>query len=293
MTFRRPARLDPRQVRDLRGVRTTRPGIALAGGGGLVSLVVIVLFIALGGDIGSLVGGSGGYPSVIQGDVSGPGSDISTCQSGSDANERDDCRIVGYVNSIQAYWIEEFDVSELAYDEALTTLFTDAVETACGYATTATGPFYCPIDTSVYLDLSFFRDMRTRLGATGGHLATAYVVAHEYGHHVQQQLGLLGRQSRATGPTSKSVKTELQADCLAGVWVSHAADTDYLLPPTQDELASALDAAAAVGDDRIQRRTTGTVDPDSWTHGSSAQRQDWFSVGYRSGDFDSCDTSRV
>ena len=289
MTFRRRVRLDPRQVRDFRGRRVSGPGLALAGGGGGIGLILIVAFVLLGGDIGSLVG-SGEAP-VFPGNQSSAqrGDALADCETGADANARDDCRVVGFVNSVQSYWGEAFADAGEVYEPALTTLFDGAVETACGSATSAVGPFYCPLDGSVYLDLTFFDDLRLVLGAEGGPFAEAYVVAHEYGHHVQALLGLLAAAGSDRGADSRSVLTELQADCLAGVWTAHAAATGFLEPPTQDQIESGLDAAAAVGDDRIQRRSTGRIDPETWTHGSSQQRQDWFLIGLNGGELGACD----
>jgi hypothetical protein len=281
MSFRPRARLDPRQVTDLRG---RRAGGAIAVGGGTVGVVVLLLYLLLGGDPGALVQTQ---PNA------GVSSDDTTlqqeCRTGADANRREDCRIVGYVNSIQEFWTDTFAEAGERYTEADTVLFTDAVETGCGTATSQVGPFYCPLDQHVYLDLGFFDDLQTKLGAEGGSFAEGYVVAHEYGHHVQDLLGIL-RQGGGSGSESRSVRTELQADCFAGVWANGAETTGFLQPLRQSDIAQALDAAASVGDDRIQRRTQGQVDPETWTHGSSRQRVGWFTTGYQKGNIEDCDT---
>jgi uncharacterized protein len=287
MTFNPNAQLDPGQISDRRGMGGAG-GIAVGGGG--IGLLLLLAYVLLGGDPGAL-GGGGGV--LDPGAVQGPGSSaIATdCKTGKDANERDDCRVLGYVNSIQAYWTSEFNASGERYIPAQTVLFTGATSSGCGTASSSTGPFYCPVDRHVYLDLGFFQELRSRFGATGGSLAQGYVLAHEYGHHVQDLLGLLDKGGGSTGAQGGSVRTELQADCFAGVWANHAQSTGYLEPITQAQIADALNAAAAVGDDRIQKATQGQVNPDSWTHGSSEQRQHWFSTGFQSGDPSACDTS--
>lgn len=289
MTFRPGASLDPSQVEDVRGSRIGGRGVAIGGGGGL-GLIILIAYVLLGGNPGDLTSLSG---QVVGGggDV-GPASTLlaNECKTGVDANAREDCRVVGYINSIQAYWTDEFSRAASTYQPARTRFFTDQLNTGCGLASAATGPFYCPSDAYVYIDLGFFDDLRTKFGATGGPLAEAYVLAHEYGHHVQDLEGNLTGNSGGTGADSRSVRIELQADCYAGVWVSNAASTGYLDPVTKAQIADALDAAAAVGDDRIQQQTQGSVNSESWTHGSSAQRQKWFTTGYQAGDPNACDT---
>jgi uncharacterized protein len=279
MRFRRGARLDPSQVTVRRGGGM---GGALPVGGGLGLLVAVVAALVFGVDVFDT--DSGGGTAAPEADES-----LSQCQTGEDANEQRKCRIVGTVNSIQAYWQNAFRSGE--YQEVDTVVFDDATQTACGQATASVGPFYCPRDQQVYLDTGFFKVLEGQLGARGGPFAEAYVLAHEYGHHVQDLLGTLGRaQSGQTGPQSAGVAIELQADCYAGVWANKAASTGFLEQLTRDDIARALDAAAAVGDDRIQQRTQGQVSPETWTHGSSAQRQQWFTTGYRSGRPQACNT---
>jgi predicted metalloprotease len=283
MSFDPGASLDPGQVTDVRSRRGT--GLAIGGGG--LGLVLALVYILLGGnpqDLGSI--------GDLNGQAIGPGDStlVTACKTRADANARVDCRNVGYVNSIQAYWAKALPAEGTQYTEATTVLFTDGLSTACGNATTAVGPFYCPNDQQVYLDLGFFDELQSKFGAKGGPFAEAYVVAHEYGHHVQDLTGVLQRQDGGTGPNSASVRIELGADCLAGTWANHAASTGFLVPLTAADIAEALDAASAVGDDRIQQETQGQVNPEAWTHGSAEQRQQWFSTGYQKGTLAACDT---
>ena len=287
MVFNPRSRLDPGQVLDRRGIGAG--GMAIGGGG--IGVVLLVVYMLLGGDPGAIGGLGGSAPGMVE----GPGSTELTeeCRTGADANERQDCRIVGFVNSIQDYWTDAFAQGGEPYQQAKTVLFERSVNTACGGASSAVGPFYCPSDRQIYLDLGFFGDLESRFGAEGGPLAEGYVVAHEYGHHVQNLLGVLQGGSGEAGAEGDAVRVELMADCLAGLWAQHAEGTGFLRPLTQDSIGQALDAAAAVGDDRIQERIQGRVTPESWTHGSSEQRQRWFLVGYEGGRLADCDTFRA
>jgi uncharacterized protein len=285
MSFNPNAPLDPGQVTDVRGSRFGGRGL-LIGGGGIGTVVLVVIYLLLGGnpaDLATAVDPGAGAPS-------GGSTLQQECSTGADANKKEDCRIVGYVNSVQKFWKDEFGRSGQQYQPANTVIFTGQTSTGCGVASTAVGPFYCPQDKKVYLDIGFFQDLQTKFGARGGSLAEGYVVAHEYGHHIQDLTGQLQSGSGQQGAGGLSVRTELQADCYAGIWANHAAATGFLQPLTADQIAQALDAAAAVGDDRIQQEFQGRVNPEAWTHGSSAQRQKWFTIGYQQGNVGNCDT---
>jgi predicted metalloprotease len=291
MRFRRGAKLDPGQVTDVRGRRRVGAGGLALGGGGLggIGLIVYLLFALLsgGGGLGQLAPlddqqvGRGDTPAEVS----------QACRTGQDANEREDCRIVAVVNSVQKFWDGVFARSNKSYAYVDTVFFTDQVETGCGLASSQVGPFYCPRDKQVYIDLGFFDELQSRFGVDVGPFVQAYVIAHEYGHHVQDQLGVLDSIGGDTqGPESRAVRSELQADCYAGVWAAHALETGLVEELTQTDINQGLDAASAIGDDRIQEQAQGQTNPETWTHGSSEQRRRWFSRGYENGRPAACDT---
>jgi predicted metalloprotease len=264
-------------------------GMGMALGGGGVGLLILLGALFFGVDPGRVMQqqpNTGGY--------SAPGFDLSQCKTGADANRYVQCRVVATGNSVDAVWHQLMR----NYTRPHVRLFTGSVNTGCGPATTAVGPFYCPVDQTAYFDTDFFQELVDKFGANGGPFAQEYVVAHEYGHHVQQLQGVLGRsQQGAQGAGGNGVRTELQADCYAGIWAHYASTVKqestgvpYLEPLSDKDIADALSAAASVGDDRIQKESTGRVNPESWTHGSSAQRQKWFTIGYQTGDPKQCDT---
>ena len=279
--YNEQANLDPSQMG---GGGGNRGKIAIGGGAGLLIAVLALLFGINPGDI------IGGTQEADPGSSGGP-TPFAQCTRGSDINTDRDCRFVAYTNSIQDYWNEALQ----GYRVITVETFEGQVSTACGTASSAVGPFYCPADTSVYLDLGFFDQLTGELGAQGGDAAEAYVLAHEFGHHVQNLVGTMAQVqggSQGTGPKSPQVRLELQADCYAGVWFRQATEDPEspIKEVTADDLNRAVDAAAAVGDDRIQEKMQGQVSPESWTHGSAANRQKWLSQGFRSGDPNTCDT---
>jgi uncharacterized protein len=285
--FRKGAKLDPTQVEDRRGMRGRGGrGVAVGGGAGVVGVIVVLLITLLGGegiDLNALQSLEG----VIAGGPEQQGQVHEECRTGEDAEQSRTCRLIGTVNSIQAYWSRAVD----GYRPANTVFFSDSTDTGCGFATADVGPFYCPADQKVYVDLGFFQELQARFGAQGGPFAEAYVLAHEYGHHVQNLLGVLEKVGGdRQGPQSAAVRSELQADCYAGVWAANAVKTGFLASVSEEGIEQALNAAAAVGDDRIQKEIQGQVNREAWTHGSSAQRQEWFLTGYRSGNWRACDT---
>jgi uncharacterized protein len=265
-------------------------GGPMAIGGGLGGLLIVVVALFLGVDPGRVIN----QQQTNTSDVSAPGFDLNQCKTGADANKYVQCRVVATGNSVDAVWHQLMP----GYTRPRVRLFSVQVDTRCGHATTAVGPFYCPVDRTAYFDTDFFQELVDRFGSNGGPFAQEYVVAHEYGHHVQNLQGILGRsQQGAQGAGGNGVRTELQADCYAGIWAHYASTVKqestgvpYLQPLSDKDIADALSAAASVGDDRIQRETTGHTNPESWTHGSSEQRQHWFTVGYQTGDPKQCDT---
>ncbi|MGY2082909.1 KPN_02809 family neutral zinc metallopeptidase [Blastococcus sp. SYSU DS0539] len=304
MRYSEGADLDTSSVRDIRGGGGGfggGRGLAVGGGGlGVVGLLVVVLLQVLGGGDG---GGGGGGGGAGVGGLSGLGDGQTTdsgwleqnCRTGADANASVECAVVADIESIQDYWS---GVLGADYAPTDTVFFSGSVQTSCGGATSGSGPFYCPADQLVYIDLTFFDQLQQQFGAQGGLFVDAYVVAHEYAHHVQNLLGINRQVTPGeTGTTSGTVRLELQADCFAGAWADHAetvpdeSGQPLIAEITDDDIARALDAAARIGDDFIQENLGGgTVDQDAFTHGSSEQRQRWFRTGYETGDPSRCDT---
>ena len=309
MRFNPKARLDTGQVQNRRGsgggggggfgFPVGGGGGGMKVGGGIGGIIVLVLIFVLS----QYLGGGGGTalpsgPASDTGPVSTGSEELSHCRTGADANEDPDCARVAVVNSIQSFWADALpEQANRQYVYGDTVIFSDQVGTGCGGATSDVGPFYCPPDQQVYLDTTFFEDMlEGQLGGQGGDFAEAYVLAHEYGHHVQNLLGTMGRVRTQQGATSDAVRLELQADCYAGMWSKYATEVEdadgqvFIQNLTQADIEEALDAARAVGDDRIQQRTSGRVNPDAWTHGSAEQRMRWFTMGREKGSLRTCDT---
>jgi predicted metalloprotease len=296
MRYREGGDVDLSSIQDRRGRGGLGGGrgVAVGGGGlGLVGLVVVVLFQVLGGgDPGAALGGLGGLSA---GETADNSQLEATCRDSGDANDSVDCAVAADIDSIQDYWSQTLGGR---YTPTDTVFFNGSVQTGCGAASSGSGPFYCPADQLVYIDLSFFDQLRSQFGAEGGLFVDAYVLAHEYGHHVQNLLGTNQQVSPGeTGPTSGTVRLELQADCYAGTWANHAetvpdeSGAPLIAEITQDDIDRALDAAGRIGDDFIQQNLgNGRVDQDAFTHGSSEQRQKWFTTGYRTGDPAQCDT---
>jgi uncharacterized protein len=290
-------RVDVGGVDDRRGGGIGRAGggLAIGGGAGVVGLVIYLLVAVLGGN-----DGSGSLPQLGAGSANSTGQQESQqelserCNTEGALKEYTDCRLIKVYDIADQTWEDEFGKRGWEYRPAGLVFFNDAVSTGCGQASSAVGPFYCPSGEEIYLDLDFLDQLQQEYGAEG-EFAQAYIVAHEYGHHLQTVLGTESqvREAQQGNPDKEneySVAMELQADCYAGVWSTLADQQSSGINLTRENIAEAQKAAQAVGDDRIQKKATGRVDEDSWTHGSAAQRKQWFTTGYSSGDLDQCDT---
>jgi uncharacterized protein len=301
MSLNENAQIDTNQVEDRRGSSGGGLGgmIPIGGGGrgGVIGLIATVILLLAGGGFGAsqILGGSDNNG----GDNTNLNQECAT--SNPNRLQNVDCRNALYINSIQNFWQAELpQVTGQPYQPAKTVFFSQQTSTGCGTADTGVGPFYCPQDKLVYIDLAFYQELTNRFGAKG-QFTQAYVLAHEYGHHVQDLLGTLPQVDRAEqrdpGNANRySVMLELQADCYAGVWAAHATQTTdksgqpIFTQVTQQDIQDAVNAAGAVGDDAIQKKMGGGVNESKFTHGSSAQRQQWFSQGYGNGAANACDT---
>lgn len=269
-------------------------GGRIAAGGGLGTLVLVGLFLLLGGSpaqLGGLLGGQD-QQQLPSGQGGEPGY-LEHCQTAEDANTHADCRVEFTAVSVDQVWRDLLPAQAgIEYTEPGVVIFEEATNSGCGFASAATGPFYCPADQSTYFDVSFFHQLE-QLGGANAPLAQMYIVAHEVGHHIQHLEGTLGRSDyNDPGADSDAVRIEVQADCYAGIWAHHADEgpEGMLETITPAQVADALATAGAVGDDNIQRRSGGEVSPETWTHGSSEQRQQAFLSGYDSGSMAACDT---
>ena len=294
MTFRGDANFDTSAVSQGGGGGGIGGGAIAVGGGGIVTVILVIVSMIFGVDLTGLAPGAPIQPEQQQ----SQGTEVTGC-TGEEANDPANvvCRMEGGADSMSSFWTATMQANDLEYADPSVQLFDRQVSTGCGSATSAVGPFYCPPDRRIYIDTTFFQQMRDQFGASGGSLAQLYVLAHEWGHHIQNVTGQLGRvQQGDTGPQSSAVRSELQADCYAGAWIAGAAETPdddggapVLIAPTEQEMADALNAAQTIGDDRLQEMSGGGINPDGWTHGSSEQRQTWLMNGYNGG-VGACDT---
>lgn len=275
MDFKQDASIDSGLVTSGGGGRGG--GLAVGGIGGIIIAIIAAL---LGFNPGDLSGG--GVPQ-------DPGTAQTQCKTGADVERDPDCRWAAYMTSLQQYWQQQVN----GFEPTTMRSFSRSVNTACGQAGSEVGPFYCPGDRKIYIDTDFVGKLLNQLGTESSTAAEAYIVAHEYGHHIQNLTGVLGKsQDRQTGPRSNAVRVELQADCYAGVWYKWAAENpdDLIDNITREDLERIVDAARVVGDDHIQSASGGGVNPDGWTHGSSKMRKYWLAKGFNSGDPQQCDT---
>ena len=268
------------------GSRASHGGGRIAAGGGIGSIVIVGLYLLLGGNPTDLINSSGGG-----------GHDQANreeCKSGADANKYDHCRVEYTGISLDRVWSKILpEQANIDYTKPGLTLFSGATSTGCGQASSSTGPFYCPADSTAYFDTSFFQQLKD-MGGSNGPFAQEYVVAHEFGHHIQNLQGTLGLSDyNNPGEDSNAVKMELQADCYAGIWANHAAQGDdaILEPLSDDQVQQAVTTAQAIGDDAIQKQSGQSVNPDQWTHGSSEERKSSFLKGYKSGTMSACKQS--
>ncbi|MEO5852153.1 MAG: neutral zinc metallopeptidase [Nocardioides sp.] len=318
MRFNPKARLDTSRVRDAGGggggrgggvgggqMRLPIPGGAKAGGGIGGLLIILLIFVVSQCSGVDITGGGGPSPTsdtaIDTSRVAGDAGRYTGCRTGADANDDIDCARIAVENSLFDYWTDTLPAqSDTGFQPATMLTFTGAVNTGCGQATSQVGPFYCPPDSSIYLDTTFFDDVLERqLGGPDGGFVEPYVLAHEYGHHIQNLLGTMGQVRTQQGPRSDAVRLELQADCYAGMWAASATQsqdstgTALFTSLTDEDISQAIAAAEAVGDDRIQQKTQGQVTEESWTHGSAASRAEWFKTGFDNGTLESCDTFAV
>jgi hypothetical protein len=279
-------------------MRIPIPGGTRAGGG-IGGILIIILFVVLTQCMGGgLPGGGGGTGSQGQSQGNPQGIDpnderYANCKTGADAQDDPDCARKAFAVSLEDYWAKTLpEQGNTEFRPATIQTFAGAVQTGCGQASSQVGPFYCPPDEQIYLDTSFFQDvLEGQLGGQGGDFVEAYVLGHEYGHHIQNLLGTMGRVRTQKGADSDAVRLELQADCYAGMWTKDASDGDGIFAELDEgDIKEALDSAKAVGDDRIQQRSGQGVNPDGWTHGSSEERMRWFTTGYQQGTLQACDT---
>jgi predicted metalloprotease len=287
MRWRNPRRSG--NIEDRRGMRVPMKAV----GGGIGGLILLIVMVLLGGGDSGTIFNDGTNNNIGFDNPSSP-----SYYEGTTPISEEESQLADFVSVVLAdtedTWNEIFAFANLDYREPTLVLFSGAVESGCGFAQSAVGPFYCPLDEKVYIDLSFYKDLRDSLGAPGD-FAQAYVIAHEIGHHVQNQLGIMEEVQTARQQASSqadanilSVMLELQADCLSGVWAYNADRTRDVLE--QGDIEEGLNAASSIGDDRLQMESQGQVTPDSFTHGSSAQRVSWFERGLESGDINSCNT---